>query len=199
MLSRKREGTLVAGVLGLAGLLGLPGLLGLGLASLGGCGSSSTPAGKLPTDTESTEQASKPPDKNTDEALAAEIAKEQGESDKAEAPSTEDTAPKTDPKRKEEIYKLVKERRPKVLECVKEARKKNRKLGTDLVISFELNSDGTFKQPPTVVKERSDISDPKVVSCAIDTIKSIKFPPHPKGMESTFTYPYKFDVVRTTQ
>jgi hypothetical protein len=176
------------------------GVLGLG-PGLGGCGGS-TPAASDPAGAASANKGTSEPDKATDEALAAEIAKDQGATspgDKAEAQSGDSSPPKTDEARKNQIYGLIKERRAPVLECVKEARKKNPKLGKDLVVTFGLNSDGTFKEPPSVVKDRSDITDPKVIACALDTIKGIKFPAHSKGMESTFTYPYKFDVVRAKQ
>jgi hypothetical protein len=172
----------------------------LGLASgLGGCGGGSTPPATSPGKATSGTKSADPPDQATDEALAAQIAKDQGSADQAGTSGGEDTAPKTDEARKNELYKLVKERRPAVLECVKAARKKNPKVGTDLVITFMLNSDGTFKEPPGVVKDRTDITDPKVIACALDIVKGIKFPPHPKGMESSFTYPYKFEVVRAKQ
>ena len=179
-------GTLVVGVVGLA-----PGL--------GGCGGGSTPPAESPAGaTTSDATGANPPDKATDEALAAQIAKDQG-AEQGEKPAGDDNAPKTDEARKNELYKLVKEKRPAVLECVKAARKKNPKVGTDLTITFALNSDGTFKEPPSVLKDRSDITDPKVVACALDIVKAIKFPAHPKGMESTFVYPYKFEVVRAKQ
>jgi hypothetical protein len=177
---------LVVGVLGLA-----PGLHG--------CGGDSTPPPKSSSEAASDSKSTSPPDKATDEQLAAQIAKDQGAADQADKPAGEDTAPKTDEARKNDLYKLVKERRPAVLECVKAARKKNPKVGTDLVITFALNSDGTFKEPPGVMKDRSDITDPKVIACALDIVKAIKFPAHPKGMESTFTYPYKFEIVRAKQ
>jgi hypothetical protein len=174
------------------------GVLGLG-PGVGGCGGGSTPPANSPGEATSENKSTNPPDKATDEALAAQIAKDQGAADQAGTSGGEDTAPKTDEERKNELYKLVKERRPAVLECVKAARKKNPKVGTDLVITFKLKTDGTFMEPPSVLKDRSDITDPKVIACALDIVKGIKFPAHPKGMESSFTYPYKFEVVRAKQ
>ncbi len=169
----------------------------VGLApGLGGCGGGSTPAAENPAG--ATRDAKGTPDKAQDEALAAQIAKDQG-AEQGEKAGGDDNAPKTDEVRKNELYVLVKEKRPAVLECVKAARKKNPKVGTDLTITFSLNSDGTFKEPPSVVKDRSDITDPKVIGCALDIVKQIKFPAHPKGMESSFVYPFKFEVVRAKQ
>jgi hypothetical protein len=185
MLRRNLIGTLVAGALGLA-------------AGLGGCGGGSTPSAENPSGAASEPKSTNPPDKATDEALAAQIAKDQG-TEQGEKSAGDDNAPKTDEVRKNELYALVKEKRPAVLECVKAARKKNPKVGTDLTITFALNSDGTFKEPPSLVKDRSDITDPKVIACALDIVKQIKFPAHPKGMESSFVYPYKFEVVRAKQ
>jgi hypothetical protein len=186
MARRYLRGTLVVGMLGLG-------------PNLYGCGGDSTPPAKSSSEAASESKGTNTPDKAADEALAAQIAKDQGGTDQADKPAGEDTAPKTDEARKNDLYKLVKERRPAVLECVKAARKKNPKVGTDLVITFALNSDGTFKEPPNVVKDRSDITDPKVIGCALDIVKGIKFPAHPKGMESSFIYPYKFEVVRAKQ
>ena len=185
MLRRYLIGTLVVGVLGLA-----PGL--------GGCGGGSTPPAENPAGATSEAKGTNAPDKAQDEALAAQIAKDQG-AEQGEKAGGDANAAKTDEVRKNELYVLVKEKRPAVLECVKAARKKNPKVGTDLTITFALNSDGTFKEPPSVVKDRSDITDPKVIACALDIVKQIKFPAHPKGMESTFVYPYKFEVVRAKQ
>jgi hypothetical protein len=177
---------LVVGVLGVA-----PGL--------GGCGGGSTPPADSPTGAAGEAKSTNTPDKATDEALAAQIAKDQG-AEQGDKAAGDDNAPKTDEARKNELYKLVKDRRAAVLDqCIKPARNKNRKIGTDLTITFALNSDGTFKEPPGVVKDRSDISDPKVIACALDIVKAIKFPAHPKGMESSFVYPFKFEVVRAKQ
>jgi hypothetical protein len=166
----------------------------------GACGGSAPAASTSGVSANEKQDTASEADK--DEELAAQIAKESSEEadskkagdsgNGAQAEQGEGGPPKTDEARKMEIWKLIKERRKPVLDCYKDARQKNPKIGVKLVVSFTLNPDGSFKEQPTVSKERSDITDQQVITCAVETVKGIKFPPHPKGMETTFYYPYGF-------
>jgi hypothetical protein len=64
--------------------------------------------------------------------------------------------------------------------------------GTRLTVSFTLNPDGSLKQHPEVVSERSDVDDPAVGACVANVIAGILFPRHPRGFETTVTYPFDF-------
>lgn len=119
------------------------------------------------------------------------LAGEEGEDDDAgEAPAA---APQgTTVERRDELWALVKAKRPVVAECYKTARKGDPNLGTKIAVRILLKPDGSLKSDPEIVPEMSDISHPDVTRCAIDAVKGIEYPPHPKGMETTFTYPFGF-------
>lgn len=118
--------------------------------------------------------------------------KKEGATAAGPAAASEDSGKELAAERKEEIRKLVKSKRESVSNCYKMAKEKNPTLGSRVAITFLLKPDGKLKSDPEVAANRSDITDPAVIKCAIDVIKSIDFPPHPKGMETTFTYPFGF-------
>jgi hypothetical protein len=121
---------------------------------------------------------------------------EEGEGSKpsseAEPAEEAEGTTKTPTDRKEELRNLVKAKRESVSNCYKMAKKKNPNLGTRIAVSFVLKPDGSFKSAPAIAEERTDIADTEVRRCVIDVIESITFPAHPKGMETTFTYPFGF-------
>jgi hypothetical protein len=94
--------------------------------------------------------------------------------------------------RRDQLWALVKEKRPIVLACYKEAKAKNPKIGTKIAVRIVLKPDGTLKSDPEIAADRTDITDPSVVACTLDAVKGVQYPPHPNGMETTFTYPFGF-------
>lgn len=175
--------------------------IALTCSSLIACGGS-TPAPEAPTE----KGESDPSEGSGEESMAAEIdsyleAEGEGasEGESADTPADGETAADaetaTAPKsteRRDQIWALIKAKRESVLNCYKMAKKSDPKLGTKLAVRFTLKPDGSLKTPPAVVPEMSDITHPDVVKCATEVIQSIQYPEHPKGMETTFTYPYGF-------
>jgi hypothetical protein len=91
----------------------------------------------------------------------------------------------------EVIQKIVKDRRPEVRDCYEKARKDIPSLQGDMIIHFVLDPEGKVKTIE-LNQERSTLKSPVVTECAIKTIKSLKFPPSSRGMETNVNYPYNF-------
>jgi hypothetical protein len=87
------------------------------------------------------------------------------------------------------IAKIVKDNRRMVRDCYNEALKKDPTLKGSLTIHFVLNPDGDVMNAE-LNKERSDITTPSVVECAIMLIKALKFPASSRGMETVVNYPF---------
>lgn len=90
-----------------------------------------------------------------------------------------------------EIQRLVQENRKPVRECFDKAKKELPDLQGDMTIHFVLDPDGKVKKAE-LNQERSTVKAPPVVECAIAVIKSIKFPPSSRGMDTSVNYPYNF-------
>ena len=180
--------------------LGSMGGIALALALVGaGCAGSQQSGPETPNDADAVEAS----DEADEEAMMADIDNYldgEGEgNDQADDGGGENAAdddgdrPQSTPQeRTDEIYALIKAKRPIVADCYNAARKKDPKIGTRMAITIVINPDGTLKGDPVVATERSNIENEQVRTCAIDVIKSIKYPAHPKGMETTFTYPFGF-------
>ncbi len=108
------------------------------------------------------------------------------------ADAEESSARSTPKERTEQIYALIKAQRDTVADCYKAAKKKDPALGTRIAVTIVISPDGSLKSDPLVDEGRSDIKNDEVRTCAIDVVKNIKYPAHPKGMETTFTYPFGF-------
>lgn len=92
----------------------------------------------------------------------------------------------------EVIQKLVQENRKPVRDCYEKARKQIPDLKGTMVIHFVLDPEGKVKEAVLAV-EKSEVKSPDVVTCAVNVIKKIKFPPSSRGMETTINYPYTFN------
>jgi hypothetical protein len=108
------------------------------------------------------------------------------------ATGDDDAARATPKERTDQIYAMIKAKRTVVSDCYKAAKKKDPKIGTKIAITILISPDGKLKTDPVVEEARTDIKNEEVRTCAIDVVKSIEYPPHPKGMETTFTYPFGF-------
>jgi hypothetical protein len=110
-----------------------------------------------------------------------------------DATGDDEDQPRSTPKeRTEQIYGLIKAKRATLSDCYKAAKKKDPKIGTKIAVKIVLQPDGKLKSDPTIEEDRTDIANEEVRTCAIDVVKSIEYPAHPKGMETTFTYPFGF-------
>lgn len=61
----------------------------------------------------------------------------------------------------------------------------------DFVLHFVVNPDGTIKSAEAD-QTKSQIHAPEMATCAIGVLKTLKFPPSRKGMETTVNYPFNF-------
>lgn len=127
-------------------------------------------------------------DSGDEDSGAAATADDGGE----DAAAGEDKPRETPKERSQQIYDLIKAKRPTVAACYKSAKAKDAKIGTKLAIKIVLTPEGKLKGDPTVAEDRTDIASEEVRKCAIDVVKSVEYPAHPKGMETTFTYPFGF-------
>ncbi|MBN2194079.1 MAG: AgmX/PglI C-terminal domain-containing protein [Polyangiaceae bacterium] len=94
--------------------------------------------------------------------------------------------------RRDQLWALVKAKRTAVADCYRAAKKEDPKIGTKIAVRFVLKPDGTLKQDPEVVADMTDITSSIMRQCTVEVLKSIEYPPHPNGMETTFTYPFGF-------
>ncbi len=90
------------------------------------------------------------------------------------------------------IQDVVQQNRAKVRACYDAAQKKLPDLKGDLVLRFTLNPEGAVKSIEQDL-DKSTLKSPEVVKCAIDEIKSWKFPPSSRGMDTTVNYPFNFN------
>lgn len=90
-----------------------------------------------------------------------------------------------------DIEAIVKARRDEARKCYDDALKAHPGIEGDLVIQWTVDRDGKVTKI-ALNAARSTITEPSVVGCIIDIIKKIPFAPSPRGMESTYNYPYNF-------
>jgi TonB family protein len=105
------------------------------------------------------------------------------------APAPNESAPET--RTTQVIQDVVNQNRPKVRACYDNALKKLPDLKGDLVLKFTLNPEGGVKSIEQDL-EKSTLKSPEVAKCAMDEIKSWKFPPSSRGMDTTVNYPFNF-------
>lgn len=92
----------------------------------------------------------------------------------------------------EVIAAVVKANRQKARDCYEKALKQTPGLKGDLVVHFTLKPNGKVKEA-MLNRERSTITDPGVVNCVIDVIRSLEYPKSSKGFESSVNYPFNFN------
>jgi hypothetical protein len=113
----------------------------------------------------------------------------------AAAPAADESAApadQEDDRTMEVIAAVVKANRQKARDCYEKALKQNSGLKGDLVVHFTLKPNGKVKEA-TLNRERSTITEPSVVTCVIDVIRSLEYPKSSKGFESTVNYPFNFN------
>jgi hypothetical protein len=150
------------------------------------CGGSSVEA--PPAAVPSAEPAAAPP------VSAAPEPAESSPPTAAAAPAAAESAPpaeQEDERTMEVIAAVVKANRQKARDCYDKALKQNSALKGDLVVHFTLKPNGKVKEA-MLNRERSTITEPSVVNCVIDVIKSLEYPKSSKGFESTVNYPFNF-------
>ncbi|MEY4544036.1 MAG: hypothetical protein RL685_231 [Pseudomonadota bacterium] len=59
------------------------------------------------------------------------------------------------------------------------------------MIGFVINPDGSVKSAEVNTTE-SELHVPELDSCAVDVLKTLKFPASSRGLESKVNYPFNF-------
>ena len=72
------------------------------------------------------------------------------------------------------------------------ALKTNPGIKGDLVISFVIDPEGNVKAAEINWSE-SDLHVPELDTCAVEAVKTFKFPPSSRGLESKVNYPFNFN------
>ncbi len=115
-------------------------------------------------------------------------------------PSASNTATGTGPdtRGKTEIQQVIGENRQKVRDCYDAALKTNPGMAGALVVSFVINPDGSVKTAEVNWSE-SDLHVPELDTCAVEAVKTFKFPASSRGLESKVNYPFDFKPPRPKQ
>jgi TonB family protein len=167
--------------------LGVAGTLGVGLLLCAcACGPSQ------PAQAPSPEVAPAPAPAEAPASPAPRAAAPSGSAEAA--PAAAETAPR-DTRGKEQIQAVLAANRDKVRACYEAALKKNPGIHGDVVVAFVINPDGSVKSAEVNWSE-SEIHVPELDSCAVDVVRSLKFPPSSRGLESKVNYPFNFNPPR---
>ena len=171
----------------------------IAMLALGGCGSQQ--AEPETPETPTAEPASEPGGAGMSDAEDTGETGDTGDSSGAAPGGGEDTAAAegTEAHRHEEetrttevIAAIVKKNREQARACYEKVLKDKPGLKGDLVIQFVLKPDGAVKSAE-LNQERSTLSEPAIVKCVVDVIKSLKFPASSRGMETKANYPFNFN------
>jgi hypothetical protein len=160
-------------------------IVSFGFVACGGSNAEAPPAATAPSDpapAPAPDPAAEPAASSSPPPAAATPA-----ADEAAAPSEQE-----DDRTMEVIAAVVKANRQKARDCYEKALKQNSALKGDLVVHFTLKPNGKVKEA-TLNRERSTITEPSVVNCVIDVIRSLEYPKSSKGFESTVNYPFNFN------
>jgi TonB family protein len=134
------------------------------------------------------------------EAPAAEASPAE-QSPAAPEPKAEEAAPSAaaqparDSRGKQEIQQVMADNRDKVRACYDAALAQNPGIAGDLVVDFTIDPRGDVKAAE-VNWSQSEIHIPELDTCAADAVRSLKFPPSSRGLESKVSYPFNFNPPR---
>jgi TonB family protein len=115
-------------------------------------------------------------------------------SDTAAASAPAASGPK-DTRGKAEIQQVMAGSRDKVRACYDAALPQNPGAKGNLVIDFTIDPHGEVKQAE-VNWSASELHIPELDTCAVDAVRSIKFPASSRGLESKVSYPFNFNPPR---
>jgi hypothetical protein len=93
--------------------------------------------------------------------------------------------------RKDLLASMMQTHRDKFRCCYDVARRQNASLKGSFQIEFQLKPDGSITSVATN-REKSEIKDDAMDSCAVAVGKTFHFPASAEGKESTVPYPYTF-------
>jgi TonB family protein len=172
------------------------GLVMVGLCAFGlACAPSSPPAAPDPAATATTEPLEEPAAVTAEPAASDSELTEPTAADPAPADPAAARGPR-DARGKEEIQQVMASNRDKVRACYDAALARNAGIAGDLVLSFTIDPRGDVKQAEVNWSE-SDLHIPELDTCAVDAVRSFKFPPSSRGLESKVNYPFNFNPPRT--
>lgn len=160
-------------------------------ALLVGCGGATTPAPEPVTPEPAPAEAPVEAPEAAPSAQPATGTEEswEGEAEATAAPSASDDRVET--RTTEVIAKIIRDNRQPFRDCYEQGAKELPDLQGTLTLHFVLDPEGKVKLAE-LNQERSTIKAPPVVSCALAALKTLKFPPSSRGMESTVNYPFDF-------
>lgn len=92
----------------------------------------------------------------------------------------------------EVVQAFVKERREKVRPCYDAAQAKSPSLKGDVMMRFSLSPEGTVQKIQYSPSE-SSLQSPAVGDCIAKEMRTWKFPPSSRGMETQVGYPFNFN------
>jgi TonB family protein len=90
-----------------------------------------------------------------------------------------------------DIRAIVANNRDTFRACYDKAAKAHPGIKGTFTVKFVVNPDGTVKSAEAD-STKSDIHAPELDTCAIAALKTLKFPPSKRGMESAVNYPFEF-------
>lgn len=160
------------------------GLSALSCASALGCASAAPPAASA----EAVETGEAPAGSEPAAPATSEPAAPAASERPAPAPPSGEP---TDTRGKEQIQAIIAANRERVRACYVAALPKNPGIQGDLVIGFVINPDGSVKSAEVNTTE-SELHVPELDSCAVDVLKTLKFPASSRGLETKVNYPFNF-------
>lgn len=98
---------------------------------------------------------------------------------------------KTDGRSAEDIAARVKAKKPETRACYDRQASKNPKLEGDVDVKFVIDPQGVIADA-SVDPAHTNVGDEAIGKCLVDVIKSLKFPPSAKGLETRAHYPFNF-------
>lgn len=98
---------------------------------------------------------------------------------------------KTDGRSAEDIAAKVKARKPETRACYDREASKNPKLEGDVDVKFVIDPQGAVTDV-AVDPAHTNVGDEAVGKCLVDVLKTLKFPPSAKGLETRAHYPFNF-------
>lgn len=162
----------------------------LGLLSFGACGGSSPPPSTPPPSAEAAPASSYPdPSPIPPEPVAAAATASPAA---ATAPAASASKASDGPDRNlNDIQAIVANNRDTFRACYDKAAKAHPGIKGTYTLKFVVNPDGSIKSAEGD-STKSEIHAAELDSCAIAALKTLKFPPSKRGMESAVSYPFNF-------
>jgi TonB family protein len=153
------------------------------LSSFAACGGSAAPASSpASASTDSTPAASA--DLASSPPAAASAAP-------APAPTPAASAAPAPDRKTSDIQAVVASNRDSFRACYEKSLKSHPDIQGSFILTFVVKPDGTVKSAEAD-QSRSQIHTADLETCAVAALKTLKFPPSRKGMESTVNYPFDF-------